>query len=708
MHLRSVIHFLLLQFAWLAISAAAGEAPAPITRVADIRLLSREDAAKALPVRISGVCVWNGMNVMVIHDGQMCIWVELRRQEIVGIRDFNPDDCKVGSHVRVDGKTCEGGYGPVIMPSAIRRLGTLPPPAPRCFDMEHLLSGAEDSQWIEIEGVVQEIHPNAPDSVVKMLTLITDGHSCRLVILDGSGVDDDRWVDARVRVRGIFAPDHNGRAEAVALKLLVNSRSDLSLLSPPPQDPFRSQRVALNRLAPFSSEARPWHRKVTSGIVSFADPGNCFFIQEGHTGVRVNSKSINVKPGQRVEVAGFVDQREGFASMKNALVRCLGEVGVPDPVSVTPELLFQSDGNNRGNTPTSDLGARLVSLRGSIQRLDWERTGVLKALWIESGKHVFPAYLPGKPDLTSELTRLWIPGTEVELTGVCELAFGRLDVPNPSLRPVAFHLLLPSPAAMKILRSPPWWNLQRTRMALAAVGSSALLLLLWSWLLRRQVARQTRIIGDKIAAEAVHTENSRIARDLHDDMGAGLTEIAMLSDLALMDRNRPDALTPNLERIFHASREMTQSLDEIVWAVNPVNDPLDKLVAFTGELAQTILSSAGIRCRLEAPAQLPPVSIPSRTRYQLCLAFKEALHNIVKHARARQVHVRTSLHGRTLALEIEDDGVGFDPTPGEPADGLRDGLHNMCLRMRQIGGSCGIQSSPGAGTRIRFETTLDS
>lgn len=198
-------------------------------------------------------------------------------------------------------------------------------------------------------------------------------------------------------------------------------------------------------------------------------------------------------------------------------------------------------------------------------------------------------------------------------------------------------------------------------------------------------------------------ERARIARDLHDDLGAGLTEIAMLGDMARQDCHRPVEVDAHLERIFTSGCEMTRTLDEIVWAINPSNDTLEKFISFACEFAQGILGAASIRCRLDVPTTVPSLDMNSKTRHQLCMALKELLHNVLKHACATEVHIRISLLGQTLQLQVTDDGKGFDPSAVPDKSGTHDGLHNLRQRMADIHGTCEIRSAPGMGTSVMLK-----
>ena len=162
---------------------------------------------------------------------------------------------------------------------------------------------------------------------------------------------------------------------------------------------------------------------------------------------------------------------------------------------------------------------------------------------------------------------------------------------------------------------------------------------------------------------AVERDRDRIARDIHDDLGAGLTQITLLSELAR--RESPDEVAGHLGQISDTARELTRTMDEIVWAVNPRHDSLDGLVTYICQFAQEYLTLAGIQLRLDVPAHLPPHQLRSDVRHNLFLAVKEVLHNIVKHAHARIVWLRLVDRADGFDLAVEDDGQGF--TPGAEA-----------------------------------------
>jgi signal transduction histidine kinase/ligand-binding sensor domain-containing protein len=195
--------------------------------------------------------------------------------------------------------------------------------------------------------------------------------------------------------------------------------------------------------------------------------------------------------------------------------------------------------------------------------------------------------------------------------------------------------------------------------------------------------------------QAVERERARIAKDIHDDLGANLTLIAVLGDLAKQEKT-----VERIEKMAATARQAVKSLDEIVWAVNPRNDTLAHLIDYTGQFAVDYLRAAGVRCLLDVPEQAPPREVPTNVRHNVFLVVKEALQNIVKHARATEVWLRINATSQGLRIVIEDNGGGFKRVP---EDALADGLRNMRQRMAELGGECRIQSRVGVGTEIVAE-----
>ena len=203
---------------------------------------------------------------------------------------------------------------------------------------------------------------------------------------------------------------------------------------------------------------------------------------------------------------------------------------------------------------------------------------------------------------------------------------------------------------------------------------------------------------------AIEQERGRIAHDIHDDLGAHLTRISLLSDPVRTGAEHSTPAAKSLDQIHGSARELTRAMDEIVWAVNPQHDTLDSLANYLQRFAQDFLENTDLRCRLEVPIQLPAWPLSAEVRHNLFLAFKESLNNVVKHASASEVQVSLALEAAAFSLTIEDNGCGFSRNstadPMQTSSG--NGLKNIRRRMEKIGGRCEIESSPGHGTRVQF------
>jgi signal transduction histidine kinase len=198
-------------------------------------------------------------------------------------------------------------------------------------------------------------------------------------------------------------------------------------------------------------------------------------------------------------------------------------------------------------------------------------------------------------------------------------------------------------------------------------------------------------------------ERLRISRDIHDDLGARLTEMVLLSDLAQRHRDRADQVEAHIGRLSAIAREVVRDLDSIIWSVNPRNDFLDSLGNYILSYAERYLGMAAIRCRVDVPEDLPHWPLSSHTRQNLFMVVKEALNNIVKHSKASEVRLQLRMDDSFITLTIEDDGQGF---LGARAQARGNGLQNMEKRIRDLGGRFELLSQLGHGTQVKLRLRI--
>lgn len=272
-----------------------------------------------------------------------------------------------------------------------------------------------------------------------------------------------------------------------------------------------------------------------------------------------------------------------------------------------------------------------------------------------------------------------------------------IDCQNPGVYPIEFQARHTDGRWSRQLQShvftipTPWWK-SPIRMGGLALGGFLLATGLAWWTSVRRLRHKLELAQ---AARAIEQDRLRIARDMHDDIGARLTHMALLADRLKRSPGHDPAL---LTKLAGEARGTVGALDQIVWAVNPRHDTLGSLSDYLCNHATGYLADAGLSCHFESPPSNRESILPFAIRHPLLMAVKEALQNVVKHAGASRVII--SLHSKedTIELDVSDDGKGIKRDPDNLEDG--DGLANMRGRLAEIGGTCVIAPSPAGGTRV--------
>ena len=226
------------------------------------------------------------------------------------------------------------------------------------------------------------------------------------------------------------------------------------------------------------------------------------------------------------------------------------------------------------------------------------------------------------------------------------------------------------------------------------------------WQAKSRLKRLQEERDEQAEQNVLEQERKRIARDLHDELGATLSEISLLCSIAQSSKNP----SMELQKIESRALRSVEALEEIVWSVDPKADTVRSFVDHASRFATDFLASARIRLNLLPPSVVMTGTLQAAARHNLFLAFKEALNNVVKHAQADQVDIRFDPAPELLTIDISDNGRGDCPSPGDV--GLRDsqchGLVNMRSRLESVGGSMSIDSPPSQGTRVCFRVPVRS
>jgi signal transduction histidine kinase len=245
---------------------------------------------------------------------------------------------------------------------------------------------------------------------------------------------------------------------------------------------------------------------------------------------------------------------------------------------------------------------------------------------------------------------------------------------------------------------PPWWQTWWFRI-LAGSLIIGLLIIVTRFYYQRKMEQQKAFLEKK---QAIEKERTRIATDMHDDLGAGLSRIKFLSETIGMKKQKQLPIEEDIDKIREYSHEMIDKMGEIVWALNEKNDSLSDLLSYTRSYAAEYLSQNGIQCTVNLPEDLSSAFVSGEIRRNIFLAIKEILHNVVKHSQANRVVIEMNVNNGLL-IQIQDDGIGFDRGNIRP---FSNGLANIEKRMKDIGGHVEIQSTKGTAIKLKMPLSL--
>lgn len=691
--------------------AIAQDAPIPLSSPRMVRELDRGKAAEGLAASVTGVVTFASPRInggFIVDDGDTGIYVATADAVARGLpkpeQDFE-GIMQVGMRVEVRGVTASGGFAPVIVPQRIRHLGTAPLPTAKLVSVAELQTGRFDCERVRVTAVIQHVgFSDRQVDAVQMELAAVGGHFVAYAT-QTNGFDPSRLIDSEVDLSGVALSFFNERAELVGTRVQLLGIKDITIRQPAPANPFDAPETTLDALLPFSTDA-PWlHRRRLTGVVTVYRPGDYFYIQNGERAVRISTRdTTQLSPGDVVEVSGFVEVREYFAEIREALFRKTGNAPVPNPKSITREEVLRFKPWLERLPGTSNFDGKLVALKGRLDKVEAsEATG--RRLSLDCDGHIIFATL-ANDEPRAALDQL-VAGSEVNVIGACQV---QLSVGRPTLRnPVttAFQLLVHSPSDVAVIRVPPWWTPKRLWLALGGTSAVLALALFWAWLLRRQVSQRSAELAAEIGArrhaavefDATLRERKRLAADLHDTLEQALTGLALqLEAVDLFDRSEPD----KSRRHLHLARQfLARSREDVrrsVWNLRAqglegrsLDEALKRMVT-----ALTDGSSVEKRCEIEGA----PFTLPDFVAGNLLLLAQEAVTNALKHGRPRTIVVKFAFAENGVLLRVEDDGAGFIP---DEAPGLSDGhfgLQGMRERVKRLGGTLSIHSEPLRGTNI--------
>jgi signal transduction histidine kinase len=679
----------------LLLAAIAGGPAAPLpggsavalpvlTDIKAIRALSQSEAARGYPVRIRGVVThFDELNSegLFLFDGTSGQFVEAAKGG--SLVAWGP--MRSGDTIEIVGHTIRGGFAPNVVPEDIRNFGALVKPVPLHLPQASLLTGRHDCEYVEVSGVIRRAWVSTGSDHTMFADLIFEGGMLRVIFWDHHTGDLERFVDAKVRVRGNVGTIFSPTEQLVGVSLHGGRTSDVQILEPAP-DPMTLPLQEIGNIFTYSYSAEvnrririrgvvvgdvPAHEVAVSDFTSksvFRSVRHVIYVKDATGSASLESEQTStLQPGDVIEAAGFPSVSPGKPVLGDTVFKVIGKGPVPAPIVVPAGSVVRAD----NDAELARVDAQLLG----IVKTPSERVFVLKS---SAGDTAFEAALDAAQE-TAALDEIR-PGSAVRMTGVYSYQAGP---------PAAFRLILRTPADIVVTAQAPWWTPRHTAvlvvMLLLALGAAI-------------VGVKTMTARERREYQAVLSERNRVARELHDTLEQGLTGISLqLEAVAGTVQSSPHAARQSLE----VARQMLRySLEETRRSVMDLRSQAlesNDLPAALSTLARQMTLGTPIVADVRIDGQRR--RLDAAQEHHLLRIGLEAVTNAVKHSGASRVDILVRFTPSALRLVVADNGCGVQRESGD-IDGGHFGLQGIRERANKIGAELELDSRPGVGTRL--------
>jgi PAS domain S-box-containing protein len=442
-----------------------------LTEARQVRELSSENAARGYPVHLRGVVTYGDVSRLhlFVQDATAGIYVDPINLNL---------KLRAGQCVEVEGRTAPGRFASEVINPQVRVLGEAPLPAPQKVSGEEFASGAQDSQFVEVGGIILSASQDEGQLVLHIASRSVE----LLAEVIGQNPAPENLVGAAVKLRGVSSGIYNAKNQFIGAALMVPGLDSLVVEHPAPADlfsiPLRPLGVALR----LSSQEAISQRVRVQGVVTLQRPNGSIFISDGQQGVEIlTGRPTVLKPGDRIEVVGFPAVGTYSTVLKDATFRKIGTGPLPPPVSVTAQKAM-----------AGAYDAELVRMQGRL--LYFGKLGAFRILSIDADNMNIRAELE-EAVAGKALDNLGV-GSLVQVTGICSI---RVD---ENRAPRGFGLLLRSPEDVQVLQRAPWWTLKHVLSLLGLTGLAIFGALAWVALLRRRVEDRTEMVRATLESSA--------------------------------------------------------------------------------------------------------------------------------------------------------------------------------------------------------------
>ncbi len=448
-----------------------------LTKANEVHSLSTEEAKRAFPVHLRAVVTYFDPSYgkepasMFVHDASGGVYVNLPLSFKIELAP--------GTLVEVQGVSGPGGFAPVVDQAEVKVIGHAPFPSnPRRVSLIHLHTGAEDCQWVEVEGVVRSVVERGHNV---RLQLQMEGGIVGVVMVKEEGVNYASLVDAKVRLRATAAPMLNKSGQIIAIRLMCPGFSMIKVLEPALGDPFQQPVVPIDGLLRWNQVNSRYHRQHVRGTVTlqWPWPDSLVCIRDATRGICAHTdQNPHVALGDDVDIVGFIEVPDGAPALYHPLFRKVGS-----------HHNFTTEPATGDQILASSHDSELIWIDGQLIGINQSDSDF--TLLLSSGNRIFTATLPKKLGGVN-FTPSQI-GSKLRVRGICSL---HLDVGGTAAvegiaEAVSFAVLMRSPEDVTVLERPSWWTVTHSLALLALAVVIALLVLGWVIALKRQVARQT-------------------------------------------------------------------------------------------------------------------------------------------------------------------------------------------------------------------------
>ena len=479
----------LLALSLLATDGRGTAAPPPpagppiLTTVAQVRALSTEQARRKYPIRLRGVITYHSPEYRVTffqdETAGIFVWVENADSEIT-----------TGSLVEVAGNSTAGDFAPSIEDAKIRVRGHGRLPGPSLKTPPELMTGSEDSQWVEVKGVVHSVRietqlpPDMRAGPPQLVLGIGSGrNSINARVRDFDAAADYRsLVDAVVSVRGACGTLFNRRRQLVGVQLFVPTMEQMRIEAAGSADPYQLPILPINSLLQFTPAAAAGRRIHVRGAVTLVRSGQWIFVQDASGGAVVKTSSRSeVNRGDVVDATGFPTPGMYAPILSDGDFRKLGSGDLPAPVDMT-----------NVTSLSADHDAELVTIQGYL--VDQSRQGPEHVLTLQLGDSIVVGQIEER-QLTDRV-RSFGKGSLLQLTGVWSPEM------DENRKPLSYRVLLDSADSIVLVRSAAFWTGRRVVGILGVFGGVILLGAVWVTILRRRVREQTETMRAALESTA--------------------------------------------------------------------------------------------------------------------------------------------------------------------------------------------------------------